>query len=102
MDAAEFGRVKVGDKAPFAPPVPECDPCTCHMFAWLIAGLVVGAVAVAAIVANFTGRVAMVLSFVAAGWIGIIVWARACCFERNKFLRDLEAEISFFETLDEE
>ena len=97
VDETEFDRTAIGDSAWFSPPVPECDACTCHTFLWLIAGLVVGPIVVWAIVTHFSGRTAVVLSFVAAGWLALLVWARVCSFERNKFLRDLEAEVQFFE-----
>ena len=97
VDETEFDRTTIGDSAQFSPPVPECDACTCHTFLWLIAGLVVGPIVVWAIVTHLSGRTAVVLSFVAAGWLALLVWARACSFERNKFLRDLEAEVRFFE-----
>jgi len=33
----------------------------------------------------------------AAGWISVIIWSRICSREQNKYLRDLEMEIDFFD-----
>lgn len=98
VEQSEFDQAKVGDKVLFSPPVPECDLCTCHTMVCLVVGLVAGIVAVRVIAAYFAGRTAIVLCFVAAALVAVVAWARTCCHQEDRFLRDVEAEIRFFET----
>ena len=97
LDDAEFERTEIGERIWFSPPVPDRDPCTCHLFVWLTVGITSGALAIWAITTHFHGKTAAILSLVAAGWISVIAWARICSHEQSKCLRDLEMEIDFFE-----
>jgi len=98
LDYSQFDRIEIGEQMWFSPPVPERDPCNCHLFVWLIGAIIVGALAIWAITSHFYGRTAILLSLVAAGWVSVITWANICCHEQNKCLRDLERELRFFET----
>lgn len=94
---SEFQRTEIGERILFTPPVPDRDPCSCHLCVWLIVGLIAGALAIWAITSHFQGRTAALLSLAAAGWISVIIWSRICSREQNKYLRDLEMEIDFFD-----
>jgi hypothetical protein len=97
FDASQFEQTEIGTQIWFSPPVPERDSCNCHLFAWLIVGVVAGMLAVWAITSYFQERTAVFLSFAAVGWISVIVWARTCSHAQSKCLQDLEIEINFFE-----
>ncbi len=97
FEAAQFERAEIGDQICFSPPLPERDSCNCHLFVWLIIGVVTGVLAIWAITSHFQERTAVFLSFAAVGWISVIVWVRTCSHAQNKCLRDLEMEIDFFE-----
>ncbi|WP_299979996.1 hypothetical protein [Desulfobacula sp.] len=97
LNNSQFERAEIGKQIWFSPPVPERDSCNCHLFAWLIAGVLAGLLAVWAITSHFQERTAVFLSFAAVGWISVIAWARICSHEQSKCLRDLEMEIDFFE-----
>ena len=98
LDDAQFERTQIGEQIWFSPPVPDRDPCTCHLFVWLIGAIIAGALAIWAITSHFHGRTATLLSLAVAGWVSVIAWARICCHEQNRCLRDLEQELRFFET----
>jgi len=98
LDDSQFDRTKIGEQIWFSPPVPDRDPCSCHLFVWLIGAIIAGALAIWAITSHFHERTATFLSLAAAGWISVIAWARICCHEQNRCLRDLEQELRFFET----
>lgn len=98
LDDSQFERTETGEQIWFSPPVPDHDPCNCHLFVWLIVGLAAGALAIWAITSHFQGRTAAMLSFAVAGWISVIAWARICSHEQSKCLQYLEMEIEFFET----
>jgi len=98
FDASQFEQAEIGDQICFSPPVPERDSCNCHLFTWLIVGVVTGVLAIWYITSHFQERTAVFLSFTAAGLIGIIAWARTCSHAQNKCLLDLEMEINFFDT----
>ncbi len=98
LDESEFERTKAGEQIWFTPPVPDRAPCNCHLFLWLIGSIVAGGLAIWAITSHFHGRTATLLSLAAAGWVSVIAWARICCHEQNRCLRDLEQELVFFET----
>jgi len=98
FDTSQFEQAEIGDPIWFSPPVPERDSCNCHLFTWLIVGVVTGVLAIWAITSHFQERTAVFLSFAAVGWISVIVWARTCSHAQSKCLRDLEEEINFFET----
>ena len=98
LDESEFERTEIGGKTWFTPPIPERDLCVCHLFVWLIGGVVAGGLVIWAITSHFHGRTAALLSLAAAGWVSVITWARICCHEQNRCLRDLEQELVFFET----
>ena len=98
LDDAQFERTQVGEQIWFSPPVPDRDPCNCHLFVWLIGAIIAGALAIWAITSHFHGRTATLLSLAAAGWVSVIAWAKICCHEQNRCLRDLEQELRFFET----
>ena len=98
LDESEFERTEIGGKTWFTPPIPERDLCVCHLFVWLIGGVVAGGLVIWAITSHFHGRTAALLSLAAAGWASVITWARICCHEQNRCLRDLERELRFFET----
>ena len=97
IDTLQFDQTEIGDQVWFSPPVPERDLCNCHLFAWLIGGLVAGVLAIWAITSHFQERTAFFLSFASIGWISVIVWARTCSHTQNKCLRDIEMEIIFFD-----
>ena len=97
FDASQFERAEIGDQIWFSPPVPERDSCNCHLFTWLIAGVIAGVLAVWVIANHFQERTAVFLSFAVVGWISVITWARTCSHAQSKCLRDLEMEIDFFE-----
>lgn len=97
-DESEFGRTQIGEYIWFTPPVPECDPCNFHLFVWLVVAFSVGALAIWAITSHFEGRIATLLALAAVGWSSVIAGARICSNKQNKFLRDLEMEIDFFNT----
>jgi len=97
MDESEFLRTEIGEQSWFTPPVPDRDPCNCHLCAWLIVGLIAGALAFWAITIYFHGQTAALLYLAAAGWISVIVWSRICSREQNKYLRDIDMEIDFFD-----
>lgn len=97
LDDSEFERIEIGDQIWFAPPIPERDPCSCHVFICLIVGLAAGALAIWAISSHVQGRTGVILSLIAAGWISVIAWARTCSHEQSKCLRHLERELEFFE-----
>ena len=97
LDESEFERTEIGEQMWFTPPVPDRDPCNCHLFVCLIVGLVAGGLAIWAITSHFHGRTACLLSLAAAGWVSVITWARICCHEQNRCLQDLERELRFFE-----
>lgn len=94
----QWERFEVGDQIWISPPIPDRDPCNCHLFVWLIAAISAGVLLIWGISIHFHGRTAAVLSLAASGWISVIAWARICTHEQNKCLRDLEMEIDFFET----
>ncbi len=94
----QFEQAEIGKQICFSPPVPERDLCNCHLFAWLIGGLVAGVLAIWAITSHFQERTAVFLSFAAVGLISVITWAKTCSHAQNKCLRDLEMEINFFDT----
>ena len=98
FDASQFERTEIGDQIWFSPPVPERDSCNCHLFTWLIVGVVAGVFAIWAITSHFQERTAVFLSFAAVGWISVIAWVRTCSHAQSKCLRDLEMEINFFDT----
>jgi hypothetical protein len=98
VDESEFAQTEIGGTTSFTPPIPERDACVCHCFAWLIGGIAAGVLSVWAITCHFQGRTAAILSFAAAGWIGVLAWARISCHAQNRCLRDLERELRFFET----
>jgi hypothetical protein len=98
LDDSQFERTEIGDQIWFTPPVPDRDPCNCHLFVWLILGIIAGALAIWGIASYFHGKTAFLLSLVAAGWVSVVVWAKICCHEQNRCLRDLEQELRFFET----
>jgi hypothetical protein len=98
LDTFLFDQTEIGDQIWFSPPVPERDSCNCHLFGWLIAGVVTGILVIWAITSHFQERTAVFLSFAAVGWISVIVWARICSHEQSKCLQDLEKEIDFFNT----
>ena len=98
FEASQFEQTKIGDQIWFSPPAPERDSCNCHLFVWLIIGVVTGVLAIWAITSHFQERTAVFLSFAATGLIGIIAWVRTCSHAQNKCLRDLEMEINFFDT----
>jgi len=98
LDDAQFERTQIGERIWFSPPVPDRDPCNGHLFVWLIGAIISGALAIWAITSHFHGRTATLLSLVAAGWVSVIAWAKICCHEQNRCLRDLEQELRFFET----
>ena len=98
LDDSQFERVEIGEQIRFSPPAPDRDPCICHLFVWLIVGLIAGTLSIWAITSYFSERTATILSLAAAGWISVIVWARICLREQSKYLRDLELEIDFFDT----
>lgn len=97
LNNSQFERAEIGKQIWFSPPVPERDSCNCHLFAWLIVGVVAGILVVWAITNHFQERTAVFLSFAAVGWISVIVWARTCSHAQSKCLQDLEKEIDFFE-----
>jgi len=97
LDDAEFERTEIGEQIWFSLPVPDRDPCTCHLFVWLIVAIIAGALAIWAITSYFHGNTAAILSLAAAGWISVIAWARICSHEQSKCLRDLKTEVDFFE-----
>lgn len=97
FDDVEFERTEIGERIWFSPPVPDRDPCTYHLFVWLIVGITSGALATWAITTHFHGKIAAILSLAAAGWISVIAWARICSHEQSKCLRDLKTEVAFFE-----
>ncbi len=96
LDDAEFDQAGIGDQVLFTPPVPERELCNCHLFIWLTVGVVAGALAMWAITYFFQGRGASVLSLVAAALISLVVWAKICSHEQNKYLRDLGMEAAFY------
>ena len=98
LDDSQFDRTQIGEQMWFSPPVPDLDPCNCHLFVWLIGAIIAGALAIWAITSHFHGRTATLLSLAAAGWVSVITWAKICCHEQNRYLRDLERELRFFET----
>ncbi|MDI6615994.1 MAG: hypothetical protein QME27_04710 [Syntrophaceae bacterium] len=98
LDDSQFERTQIGEQIWFSPPVPDRDPCNCHLFVWLIGAIIAGALVIWAITSYFHGRTATILSLAAAGWISVIAWAKICCHEQNRCLRDLEQELRFFET----
>ena len=98
LDDLQFERLEIGEQIRFSPPVPECDPCICHLFVWLVVGLMAGALAIWAITNHFQGRTATLLFLSTAGCIGAIAWARISLHGQNKYHRDLELEIDFFDT----
>ena len=98
FDATQFERAEIGKQIWFSPPIPERDSCNCHLFTWLIVGVVAGVLAIWAITSHFQERTAVFLSFAAVGWISVITWARTCSHAQSKCLRDLEMEINFFDT----
>ena len=98
IDSFQFNQTEIGDQIWFSPPVPERDSCNCHLFVWLIVGVVTGVLAVWGITSFFQERTAVFLSFAAVGWISVIVWAGTCSHAQRKCLRDLEEEINFFDT----
>jgi hypothetical protein len=98
FNALQFEQAEIGKQIWFSPPVPDRDSCNCHLFIWLIVGVIAGVLAVWAIVSHFQERTAVFLSFAAVGWISVFTWARTCSHEQNKCLRDLEMEIKFFDT----
>ncbi|HBN26810.1 MAG TPA: hypothetical protein DD405_05010 [Desulfobacteraceae bacterium] len=98
IDTLQFEQTEIGDQICFSPPVPERDSCNCHLFIWLIVGVVAGVFAVWTIVSHFQERTAVFLSIAAVGCISVITWARTCSHEQSKYLRDLEMEIDFFES----
>jgi len=98
LDDSEFEHTEIGEQLWFTPTIPERDLCACHLSISLIVGLAACALAILAITNHFHGRTAALLSFAAAGWISVIAWARICSHEQNKYLRDLERELAFFET----
>jgi len=98
LDDAQFERTQIGEQIWFSPPVPDRDPCNCHLFAWLIGAIIAGALAIWAITSHFHGRTATLLSLAVAGWVSVIAWAKICCHEQNRCLRDMEQELRFFET----
>jgi hypothetical protein len=98
LDTFQFDQTEIGDQIWFSPPVPERDSCNCHLFGWLIVGVVTGILVVWAITSHFQERTAVFLSFAAVGWISVIVWARTCSHAQSKCLQDLEKEIDFFDT----
>ena len=98
LDDAQFERTQIGGKPWFRPPIPQRDPCVCHLFVWLIGSVVAGGLAIWDITSHFHGRTATLLSLAAAGWVSVIAWAKICCHEQNRCLRDLEQELRFFET----
>jgi len=102
LDESEFERTEIGEETWFTPPIPEHDCCVCHLFVWLIGGVVAGGLAMWAITSHFHGRTAALLCLAVAGWISVITWARICSHEQNKCLRDLERELRFFETEEHE
>ena len=97
FDTSQFEQAEIGDQIWFSPPVPERDSCNCHLFTWLIVGVVAGVLAIWYITSHFQERTAVFLSFTTAGLIGIIAWARTCSYAQSKCLRDLEMEINFFD-----
>ena len=97
LDDAEFERTEIGEQIWFSPPIPDRDPCNCHLFVWLIVAIIAGGLAIWAITSHFHGKTAAILSLAAAGWISVIAWARICSHEQGKCLRDLKTEVDFFE-----
>ncbi|QCQ22075.1 hypothetical protein [Desulfoglaeba alkanexedens] len=98
LDDAQFERTQIGEQIWFSPPLPDRDPCNCHLFVCLIGAIIAAALAIWAITSHFHGRTATLLSLAAAGWVSVIVWAKICCHEQNRCLRDLEQDLRFFET----
>ncbi len=93
----EFEQIKIGESTRFTPPIPECGPCSGHCLVCMAFAFAACAFAIWAITTYFSGKIALLVSLVAAGLIGIIAWAWICSHERNKFLRELEEELRFFE-----
>jgi len=98
FDESQFEQTEIGDQIWFSPPVPERDSCNCHLFTWMIVGVVAGVLTIWYITSHFQERTAIFLSFAAAGLIGIIAWARTCLHAQSRYFRDLEMEIDFFDT----
>lgn len=96
-DDSQFDRAEVGGQIWFNPPVPDRDPCNCHLFAWLIIGVAAGALAIWFIASHFHGINFFLLSFVMVAGISVITWAVICGYEQKKYLRTLDMEIDFFE-----
>ena len=97
FDTSQFEQAEIGDQIWFSPPVPERDSCNCHLFTWLIVGVVTGVLAIWYITSHFQERTAVFLSFAASGLIGIIAWVRTCSHAQSRYFRDLEMEINFFD-----
>ena len=67
----------------------------------MIVGVVAGGLATWAIITHFHGRTAALFSLTAGGWTSVIAWAMICSHEQNKYFQDLERELHFFETEEE-
>ena len=93
----EFEQIKIGESIRFTPPKPECGPCSGHCLVCMALAFAACTFAIWVATTYFSGRTALLISLVAACWIGIIAWTRICSHERNKFLRELEEELRFFD-----
>ena len=98
LDESEFERTEIGGKTWFRPPIPQRDPCVCHLFVCLIVAIIAGALAIWDITSHFHGRKATLLSLAIVGLLSVITWAMICCHKQNRYLRDLERELRLFET----
>ena len=94
---AEFEQTKIGDRAQFTPPVPERDSCIGHLCLCIAAVIAASIFAIWKIATYFSGRTGFVIPLIVGAWISIIAWAVICTHERRKFLKDLKAELLFFE-----
>ena len=98
LDDSQFDRAEIGEQIWFVPPVPDRAPCNGHLFICMIVALIAGALAIWGIASYFHGKTATLLSLAAAGWVSVIAWVKICCHEQNRYLRDLEQDLRFFET----
>lgn len=93
----QFEQTKLGDRVQFTPPIPERDSCLGHLCLCIAVGIAVGIFALWKIATYFSGRTGFTISLIVGAWISVIVWAVICTHERRKYLKDLKAELLFFE-----
>lgn len=93
----EFGQTKLGDRVQFTPPIPERDSCVGHLCLCTAMGIATGIFVLWKIATYFSGGTGFIISLIVGAWISIIVWAIICTHESRKYLKDLEAELLFFE-----